>query len=461
MNPKKIVQLLLGICFYLSTVFAYPGQLIDANYNSTLPVDEINIILWMAGMDANAVYDISIYDILYETEGETGYADTLGGLVIFPIQSDVAFPIMSYQHGTILNDNDAPSIAGFSMDNAEVLFMGLSSAPQGFITLFPDYEGIGNEDYHPYIIEASYTHAVVNMIRATKELSFELNESNPFQFNDQLHLIGYSEGGYATMAAQKGIEESFSDELTITSSHPMAGPYDLAGTMVDVFLNPETIYPNPYYVPYVLTSHLWYYEGEDVDFHEYFETVWADTLPILYDGTHSSVEVNEALPSNPLDILLPDVLEEFTTNENHFFRLTLEENTLLDWTPQSPTFIYHGEGDDNIPVQNAQVAYDAFIENGSESVELILFNESLGGHASVAPYCLVAGFNTIQSYAAISPKGDMNSDGLILEEDLDLLIQSVSLEPDLTEFQWWAGDLDFDNIHSIFDILLLSELIDE
>ena len=41
-------------------------------------------------MDANAVYDISIYDILYETEGETGYADTLGGLVIFPIQSFAA-----------------------------------------------------------------------------------------------------------------------------------------------------------------------------------------------------------------------------------------------------------------------------------------------------------------------------------------------------------------------------------
>ena len=40
----------------------------------------------------------------------------------------------------------------------------------------------------------------------------------------------------------------------------MAGPYDLSGTMVDYFLSvPE--YSEPYYVPYVLTSQLWYYEG--------------------------------------------------------------------------------------------------------------------------------------------------------------------------------------------------------
>lgn len=448
---------MIASCLYFSTLFAYPGKLIEANFHSTLPIDEINIILWMAGMDANASFDISIYDIFYESEGETGYADTLSGLVIFPINPDLAFPITSYQHGTILNDDSAPSITGLSMGNQEVLLIGLMTAPQGFITLFPDYEGIGNEDFHPYIVEASYTHAVVNMIRAVKELSIELDETNPFQFNDQLHLIGYSEGGYATMAAQKGIEESFSDELIITSSHPMAGPYDLSGTMVDVFLNPESVYPNPYYVPYVLTSHLWYYEGEDVDFNDYFEPFWADTLPSLYDGTHSGLDVNNILPENPLDILLPDVLEEFTNSDSHFFRLTLDENTLLDWTPQSPTYIYHGEGDDNIPVENAHVAYNSFIENGAEAVELVLFDAALGGHAAVAPACLFSGFNTIQTYAAISPRGDLNSDGTIAEEDLNIMVESVMVESDMTEFQWWAGDLDGDDSHSIFDVLFVVE----
>ena len=49
----------------------------------------------------------------------------------------------------------------------------------------------------------------------------------------------------------------------------MAGPYDLSGTMVDYFLS-EPEYSQPYYVPYVLFG-LWYYEGLDVDFNQYFE----------------------------------------------------------------------------------------------------------------------------------------------------------------------------------------------
>ena len=55
------------------------------------------------------------------------------------------------------------------------------------------------------------------------------------------------------------------------------------------------------------------------------------------------------MPENPLDILLDDVLEEFETNEEHFFRQSLEENTLLDWVPESPTYFFHGIGDDVLP----------------------------------------------------------------------------------------------------------------
>ena len=56
----------------------------------------------------------------------------------------------------------------------------------------------------------------------------------------------------------------------------------------------------------------------DVDFSNYFEPFWVDTLPSLYDGTHSGGETI-LLPENPLDILLDDVLEEFENNETIFF----------------------------------------------------------------------------------------------------------------------------------------------
>ena len=437
-----------------------PGQLIDYTHQSTMTQDEIIFILWFAGFDPVADFGISVYDIHYESHSEYCTVDTLAGLVIIPHSPTEAFPILTYQHGTVILDSQAPSITGLSADNVEILLISLMTAPSGFITVIPDYTGIGDPDkYHPYIIANPHTEALVNMIRGVKQLSIELEGDDKFQFNDQLFLVGYSDGGYATLASQRGIQIDYPDEFSVTASFPMAGPYDLSGTMVDYFLS-EPEYTQPYYVPYVLTSHLWYYQGLDVDFSEYFEPFWADTLPSLFDGTHSGSEINELMPENPLDILLDDVLEEFENDEDHFFRQSLEENTLLDWVPESPTYFYHGMGDDIVPYENAQVAYDAFVDNGAPDVNLELFPEELGGHSDVAVTCLLAGYTVVLDYQKISPKGDMNSDGQVTMIDLALLTESILVENNITEFQWWAGDCDYDDQHSVMDLLMVADLIE-
>jgi len=166
------------------------------------------------------------------------------------------------------------------------------------------------------------------------------------------------------------------------------------------------------------------------------------------------------MPENPLDILLDDVLEEFTNNEDHFFRQTLQQNTLLDWVPESPTYLYHGIGDDIVPFQNAQIAYDTFVSNGADSVTLTLYPEEMGGHGEVATTCLFAGFDVISDRQAISPKGDLNSDSYITVQDVDLILDSIVHETDLTDFQWWAGDCDYDDQHSVMDLLMVADLIE-
>ena len=456
---KKIFSILILLTQF-GHLHAEAGDLIDFNHQTTMTVEDINIILWFAGFDPVADYSISAYDIHYESHSVSGTVDTLSGLVIIPHSSTEAFPILTYQHGTVILDSQAPSITGISADNLEIFLISLITAPSGFITVIPDYTGIGDPDkYHPYIIANSHTQALVNMIRGVKQLSIELEGNDEFQFNDQLFLAGYSDGGYATLASQKGIQIDYSDELSVTASFPMAGPYDLSGTMVDYFFS-EPEYTQPYYVPYVLTSHLWYYQGLDVDFAEYFEPFWADTLPSLFDGTHSGSEINELMPENPLDILLDDVLEEFENDEGHFFRQSLEENTLLDWVPESPTYFYHGMGDDIVPYQNAQIAYDTFVANGAPDVWLTLYPEELGGHSDVALTCILAGYTVILEYQRISPKGDMNSDGIITFEDVNLLRESILIENDVTEFQWWAGDSDYDDQHSVMDLLMVADLIE-
>lgn len=456
---KYSISVIFGLTCFIS---AERGDLIEYNLQASMNLTEIQFILGLLGMADNIpTYGISVFDIAYETEESDGTLDTLSGLVCIPVSNTLAFPIATYHHGTIILDEEAPSNNGFSMDNLEIILIGLIMTPSGFIVIFPDYEGIGDPDeYHPYIVAEPYVSSVVDMIRSVKHLSQIIENEYRFQFNDQLFLFGYSEGGYATMAVQKGIETDYADEFNVTASFPMAGPYDLGGTMVDYFLSIPS-YPVPYYVPYVLTSHLWYYD-ENPDFTAYFEPFWADTLPSLFDGTHSGSEIDNLMPSNPLDILLPEVLEEFEDNEEHFFRIHLNENTLLDWVPQNPTYLFHGMGDDIIPYENAQVAYDTFIANGAseDMVNLTLYPEAMGGHAELAIPCILGSYNVILAYQALSPKGDMNSDGQLTIEDSGLLVDSILEENELTEFQWWAGDADTDDSHSVLDLLLVLDQID-
>ena len=460
-DMKNIRSIISGFIFSHIIVLSESGDLIEYNFQNTLSISTINIFLNGLGNNtSNALYPISIYDIKYESVDQNGIIDTLSGLISFPQSNIEAFPKLAYQHGTLILDSQAPSITGMSVDNLEILLVGLATTPSGFITVMPDYVGLGDpEKYHPYTIADPHTRALIDMVRACKELSSILQGENTFHFNEQLFLIGYSDGGYATLASQKGIEQNYHDEFNITASLPMAGPYDLSGTMVDYFLS-EPEYSQPYYVPYVLTSHLWYYEGLDVDFNQYFEPFWADTLPSLFDGSHSGDEINNLMPDNPLEILLPDVLSEFTNDNDHFFRQTLDLNTLLDWVPESPTYFFHGLGDDIVPYQNAQVAYDTFIDNGAQNISLTLYPASLGGHAEIAPICLAAGFEIVIDYQIISSKGDIDGDANITLLDLEILLASLINENELNQYQYWASDLDFSNIVSVFDILLLADLIE-
>jgi len=54
----------------------------------------------------------------------------------------------------------------------------------------------------------------------------------------------------------------------------------------------------------------------------------------------------------------------------------------------------------------------------------------------------------------------MNSDGIITFEDVNLLRESILIENDVTEFQWWAGDSDYDDQHSVMDLLMVADLIE-
>ena len=87
------------------------------------------------------------------------------------------------------------------------------------------------------------------MLKAAKELA----QQNNISFNKKLFLAGYSEGGYATMAAHKAIEENGLDGFELVASFPGAGAYDLKGVQEHIFGLQQ--YDNPHYLAYLARAY--------------------------------------------------------------------------------------------------------------------------------------------------------------------------------------------------------------
>ncbi|HOX02507.1 MAG TPA: lipase family protein [Candidatus Paceibacterota bacterium] len=342
-----------------------------------------------------ASHSVSVYRIDYETlDGWLGPTVASGALFI-PAGMPAAASLLSYQHGTIHLRSEAPSNPGALERN-----IGLIAASHGYVVAMPDFLGlgVGSTLTHPYVHRRSSATAVVDLLRAVRSSVTgvaAIQQALPHGLSDKLFLLGYSQGAYVTLAAQKEIEEKHGAEFTITASAPSDGPYDLSGTMADIMTAPRS-YPSPNYLPYVLLTYNTIYRLFD-DPAEVLVQPYAATLPPLFDGMHTGSEIDAAMPQSgiPSEILQPAFLQAFTTDPDHPFRMVLRENDLLGWAPVSPTRLYHCAADDVVPHRNATVAYASFIAAGADTNRVQLVDPD---PAATHGTCLFSGVPLILSW---------------------------------------------------------------
>ncbi len=440
----------------ISVLVSFQGELISHEFIEEFEVNEVQIMLnnEFGNLAPEALYDISMYKIIYNTIDLDGNEVIASGVIGYPKNLNQAFPMISWQHGTQVRRESVSSNNGFN-----ILSLWLST--RGYIFLEPDYLGLGeSEILHPYCLKEPSAWTTIDLTRAAK--TFFDNEQGHFYYpiksNNDLILFGYSEGGYVTMSAHQTIENQNLNEFNLLASFPMAGPYDLSGIMVDLMLNFEP-YGEPYYLPYVLVPYINYYQLGSLN--EYFLPEYAEMFEYLFNGEYSGSYINSIMPDIPIEVLLPSVIEDFSNNQYHPLRLKLFENNLWDWSPIADTHIFHGLGDELIPHENSQLAYDKFIENGSENVFLYLAPEEFGGHSEVAQYCLISAYQICEEdYKIINIKGDLNNDLINNIQDVMPIIGFV-INDNLSEsdFKFWLSDLDSNNSVNIQDILFLVNII--
>ena len=388
---KLKLLLLTSILFISITSYA---QIISSELMATWSLDEVSDLYDEFSIPESASqinYPVDGYKILYMTPDYNGELTICSGAIFLPSGINCPPPLISWQHGTESNDQGAPSNVGNNYND----LIGVVCASGGYIVTMSDFIGLGEgEGIHNYMHAQTEATATIDLILYGKQFA---NDMLGTPTNDQLFLFGYSQGGHATMATVKEIEANYSEELTITASAPMAGPYSMSEIQSEM-LESGLPYPNPGYLPYLIFSYNKIYNIYE-DINDALISPYNTFLYDMYDGSYDMWEINNELPSTPIDIFQEDYYQEYLNNNNHPLRLALIDNDVYDFVPQSPMRLIHCSGDDNVAYESSELAYNYFITNGAQNIELI--DGGNFNHEQCASIAILGGKLWIDTYAEL------------------------------------------------------------
>ena len=304
----------------------------------------LRALFWWQGLGAAIATErgISLYRVEYWTASPAGRLVQASGLVAFPRGPAPLRGVVSWQHGTASQRDAAPSTPDpYNGVVAAAVFAG-----HGYLLVAPDYLGLGTStEPHAYYHTASIAGSVVDLLRASRVVVAAAGRAWP----EALFLVGFSQGGHATLAAQRALEAAPIPGLTVRAAAPIAGPFDLAGISLPTALTGRSRFAS-LYLAWIATSYARVY-GMPLD--SVVREPWARSAPPLFDGSHDGAAIVAALPANPRELLSPALLAAQASGGEHWFLARLAENSLLDWTPQAPIRLYYGERDVDVSPEEA------------------------------------------------------------------------------------------------------------
>ncbi|MBL0332441.1 MAG: hypothetical protein IPP08_02135 [Chlorobiota bacterium] len=346
------------------------GAIVSKQLIKSSTISEIDSFLRSQNLTVKIKNGVDEYKIVYETIDPKGNKINASGFLAIPNSGNGSYPIASYQHGTVFERNNVPSAR-----NYESTIPILYCASGGYVSPATDYLGLGDSPgFHPYVVAKPTATSVIDMIRASKWMCKRLG----VKLNSQLFLYGYSEGGYATMATHKEIEQNYSTEFNLVASSPMAGPYDLSNVMSNLLITNKQ-YRSPGFLPYTVLSYQSVYNMYS-SFSEVFKDQYLTPIENWY--TNVTQAINYQLPSVPRDMLTNDFISKFQNDPNFIINRRLYENDLTRWSPVAPMKLSHSTEDDLVPYQNTINAYNSFKTLGSKNV--VLDTNKLGVHETAA-----------------------------------------------------------------------------
>lgn len=323
---------------------------------------------------SSLICSIDVAAIEYNTTGVDGKQVTASGVIAIPEGTISYEHLLSIQHGT-LDMEEAPS--------KQLFYYEMMPVVSGHIVVMADYLGYGSSQtpdrQHPYLHNKLTGIACADMIEAAREY---LKYKSITENDDDIELLGYSQGGQATIATLLELEERGQAE-SIRGVYAGGGVYDLINTL-EVFTSPtigSMSYMSTGYAPYLIRGMVYGEQLTVSDENLYAPEVIDEGLNEMF-STRPLSEWHNALGNDITKVLNPDFFAAPDYNNNKDVMAVIEalrKNSLVNtsFQPQTPIMLYHSPKDDFVPYSNVVNAHKLW--QSSTLVELSMPSHVLGG----------------------------------------------------------------------------------
>lgn len=276
--------------------------------------------------------------IMYSSQDAQGRPTAITGTVLTPTKPWTGSgprPVVAYAVGTQgLGDQCAPSrTMSVGLQYEGVGITSLLSA--GYTVVATDYEGLGTEGTHTYMVRAAQAHAVLDSVRAAQDV-----EGADVTATSPVALAGYSQGGGASAAAAE-IAPDYAPEINLKGAFAGAPPADLNAVANQL---EGSLYAQ--FLLYAMAGHMEAYDLDPTDYlNERGRTVVADAT----EGCVTDVLENAFLRTGVLTRSgLP--LSTLAATDPTLSKVLAEQRLGASGrAPEVPVMIAHSIGDDVIP----------------------------------------------------------------------------------------------------------------
>jgi pimeloyl-ACP methyl ester carboxylesterase len=316
---------------------------------------------------------------------------TYSGRVFLPSRKatdpPMEVPLVIYQHAT---ETRRKAVSYYNKGD-ETMLGALAAELCGFAVAMPDGDGMGADPspkMHAYCYSPTTATCLIDMIRAVlgdldgKQIFDDAN----YVWDGEIYIIGYSEGGYISMAAVKALSTNAAyKDIKLNGAACMGGPFDLADATRNLLTDAKTPYDRPY-IP------------------SYFIAAWKDLFPEVVsfkdamnpallkvdssgsaskwlsgdlEGDQITALIQTRLGNKAKAVPAREILNEKWVKdniENPKSRLNelLRQNTLVgDWKPAAPVLLVHDPYDETVKYTGTEAMYKNWKKQGLDPIGII------------------------------------------------------------------------------------------